>query len=148
MSKSFTIDVVTPGAEALSFESTSMQVPSWEGYLGVMANHAPMLCVLKSGMVTIKAEGTESFFAVRGGFMEVGDNKVAILADDFEAATAIKRTDAQGDLEAANAPAEVSTSGSMSDRAAAREFQRIDSEQKRAWAEARLKALDHHEGHA
>jgi F-type H+-transporting ATPase subunit epsilon len=74
-------------------------VPAFEGYLGVLPNHAPLITQLGVGVVTYKVDGKAKKMAITGGFMEVTDNKMVILADNAELAEDI-------DIERANAAKE------------------------------------------
>ena len=93
------LEVITPEQVALRVESTSVIVPGVDGQLGILRNHAPLLAGLKPGVVTYKTEhGTEKL-VVSGGFIEVAQNVVSILAPaaeksteiDFERAEAAKK---------------------------------------------------------
>ncbi|MDK2985072.1 MAG: F-type H+-transporting ATPase subunit epsilon [Clostridia bacterium] len=78
------MEVVTPDRKVLSKEVESLIVPAYEGYLGVLPKHAPLVTNLGIGVVTFKAEGSEEKMAVSGGFMEVRDDNVSIMADTAE----------------------------------------------------------------
>jgi F-type H+-transporting ATPase subunit epsilon len=84
--KTFTLEIVTPDRVVFSDEHVvSIVAPGAEGYLGVMANHAPLMTELVVGIVTLRrANGQELLLAESTGFMEVADNKVTILADSAE----------------------------------------------------------------
>lgn len=94
MAKKFKLEIVTPEKVFLSEEVESLIVPAYHGYLGVMADHAPLLCLLKAGEITVKNEG-ERFFAISSGFMEVAANRVIVLADAVEAVQEIDAARAQ-----------------------------------------------------
>lgn len=79
------LEVVTPYRHVLSTEVESVIIPSTEGYLGIMKNHAPLVAGLRIGVVHYGPAGAEKErMAVSGGFVEVSDNKVTILADTAE----------------------------------------------------------------
>jgi F-type H+-transporting ATPase subunit epsilon len=59
-------------------------LPGVEGEMGVLPNHAPILTVLKYGVITVRSEGEEDYFTVAGGVAEVKQNQVIILADAAE----------------------------------------------------------------
>ncbi len=86
MARTFSTEIVTP--ERLLFSSdqvVSLTVPAWEGSLGVMALHAPLVAALCTGVITLKlADGEEVRVATTGGFMEVADNRAVILCDIAE----------------------------------------------------------------
>lgn len=87
---SFTIEVVTPTRLVIKARATSVKVPGVEGYLGILANHAPIVTELKIGGITVDLEdGSVKMLAISGGFLEVHENKVSILADTAERAEEI-----------------------------------------------------------
>jgi len=145
MAAMFKIEVVTPDATALAADASALQVPAWEGYLGVLANHAPLLCVLKPGVLTITQDDRKRYLAVRGGFMEVGENRVKILADEIADAQKQNRGTLEAALEQAKQPIGEVTGATAEDRENAREDRTRERELKILWTEARLKALQLHE---
>ena len=69
---------------------TSLVAPAWDGYLGVLAHHAPMLAELVTGELSVVDErGARASFAVSGGYLEVGWNQVMALVDAGESAEEI-----------------------------------------------------------
>jgi F-type H+-transporting ATPase subunit epsilon len=78
----FLLRLVTPQKLLLEAEVSSLQVPGSEGYLGVLAHHAPLITALQEGKLTVKdASGRETAYHVTGGFLEVSDNRATVLAD-------------------------------------------------------------------
>ncbi len=86
MARTFSVEIVTPERVLFSSDQVvSLTVPAWEGSLGVMAMHAPMVAALRIGVITIKlADGEEVRVSTTGGFMEVADNRTVILCDIAE----------------------------------------------------------------
>ncbi|GBC94924.1 ATP synthase epsilon chain [bacterium HR16] len=85
MAKVFHLEVVTPDRALLSEDVVSIVAPGVEGYLGVLANHAPLVTELDIGILRIRyPDDTEENVAVSGGFMEVANNRVLVLADAAE----------------------------------------------------------------
>jgi len=81
----FLLRLVTPQKLLLEAEVSSLQVPGSEGYLGVLAHHAPLITALQEGKLTVKdAGGRETAYHVTGGFLEVSDNRATVLADSAE----------------------------------------------------------------
>ncbi|PKM90123.1 MAG: ATP synthase F1 subunit epsilon [Firmicutes bacterium HGW-Firmicutes-12] len=95
MAKSLKLDVVTPDRTLLSTEIASLIVPAVEGYLGVLPNHAPMILGLLPGAVKYRSDGKLNFLSISGGFMEIGPDRVTLLADCAEKANEIDRERAQ-----------------------------------------------------
>ncbi len=133
MAKSFKVSIVTPEKTAFEEEAISVILPGTEGYLGIWANHAPLVTGLTPGVVTIKESeaGSVKFMSIGGGFVEVSQNNVNIMADSCELADEI-------DLERAKAAVERATQRLRTlDTAFDRERARIAAER----AQARLKAV-------
>ncbi len=104
MAETFKFELVSPERLVLSADVESVQVPSSEGDMTVMARHAPMMTTLRAGLVTA---GDKSIY-VRGGFAEMGSKGLTILAEQavmtadmdggrFDAELAV----AEADMEAA-----------------------------------------------
>lgn len=89
--KTFNLEVITPDRVVLSDDTVvSVVAPGSEGYLGVMANHAPLMTELKVGKLDFRrADGTTGVMAISGGFLEVFENKVSVLAESAELAQEI-----------------------------------------------------------
>lgn len=85
--KTFKVEIVTPQKVAFQAEATSVSAPGVEGGFQVLFNHAPYLTILEVGLITVKdLEGHDTVFATGGGFVEVNNNRVVILADSAERA--------------------------------------------------------------
>ena len=82
--KSFAIEVVTPARVVHAGRATTVVAPAADGYLGILANHAPMLVTLTPGRIAARnPEGAMTYWRnERGGFLEVRENRVIILADE------------------------------------------------------------------
>jgi len=93
MAKTFKVSIVTAEQTLLETESTSLTLPGIGGYLGVLANHAPLVTALVPGVLTMKQEGeADSVFAVSNGFVEVARNEVSVMVDSCEPAPDIDVT--------------------------------------------------------
>ncbi len=84
--KTFQLEILTPDKKVFSGEVTYLKAPGAEGYLGILANHAPMLAALQIGELEIEIQNQRQFFALSGGFLEVLNNHVRLLAETAEAA--------------------------------------------------------------
>jgi F-type H+-transporting ATPase subunit epsilon len=89
--KTFKLEVITPDRVVISADDvTSVVAPGVEGYLGVLANHFPIMTALKIGRLNFKrADGSVKEMAISGGFMEVHNNTVTVLAEAAEQADEI-----------------------------------------------------------
>jgi F-type H+-transporting ATPase subunit epsilon len=76
----FHFDLVSPEALVFSGEVEHVVVPGSEGEFGVLAGHAPLVAMLRPGILRILGEG-ERRIMVTGGFAEVSSDGLAVLAD-------------------------------------------------------------------
>ena len=83
--KAFKLEIVTPKKIVFSGDVTSFSAPGVAGGFQVLKSHAPFLSNIAIGEVKlVDASGSESRFATSGGFVEVHDNKVILLAETAE----------------------------------------------------------------
>ncbi len=76
------IDIVSAEGEIYSGEARMVFAPAKMGEIGITPRHAPLLTALNPGEVRIQdAEGTEHFFYITGGMLEVQPKRVTVLAD-------------------------------------------------------------------
>jgi F-type H+-transporting ATPase subunit epsilon len=80
----FQFDLVSPERLLFSGEVDQVDVPGSEGDFGVFANHAPLVAIVRPGILTIFREGKEEKVVVLGGFAEVGPTGLTVLADVAE----------------------------------------------------------------
>jgi F-type H+-transporting ATPase subunit epsilon len=76
-------------------EVDEVVVPGSQGYFGVLPGHAPLLATLGIGELTYRVGRDEYHVAVVGGFAEVRNDKVIILADSAETPADIDRPRAE-----------------------------------------------------
>jgi F-type H+-transporting ATPase subunit epsilon len=82
----FHFDLVSPEKLAFSGEVTQVDVPGAEGDFGVLAGHAPLVAMLRPGILTIHGSGGAQRIVVFGGFAEVSAEGLTVLADVAEKA--------------------------------------------------------------
>jgi F-type H+-transporting ATPase subunit epsilon len=93
---SLKVEIVTAESVVYSEEGVDrLIVPGVEGELGVLTLHAPLLTMIQPGVMRIVKGGDEVELAITGGFIEVRDNRVTILADAAERAEDIDETRAE-----------------------------------------------------
>ncbi|HHM04635.1 MAG TPA: F0F1 ATP synthase subunit epsilon [Gammaproteobacteria bacterium] len=122
MAMTIHVDIVSAEAEIFSGSAAMVFAPAVMGEVGIMPRHAPLLTRIKPGEVRVrKDDGSEEFFFVSGGMLEVQPHVVTILADtaarakDLDEAAAMEAMqraeqalkDQQGEMELARAEAEL-----------------------------------------
>lgn len=103
MARSFKVVIVTPDRTAYEGEAVAATIPGQAGYLGVWANHAPLVAAVAPGLVTLRTDdaGSEQKLAVGGGFVEISGNVVNLMTDSCELAGEIDVARAQKALDRA-----------------------------------------------
>lgn len=81
-----TVTVISP--EAILFEGTTdaLVAPAFDGEVGILTGHAPMMTLLGKGTLRVGTGGGERRFAVEGGFLQVVENQVRVVTDRATAA--------------------------------------------------------------
>ncbi len=77
----FHFELVSPDRISFSGEVDQVDVPGSEGDFGVLAGHAPLIALLRPGLMTVYAGGEQTRLVVLGGFAEVGPDGLTVLAD-------------------------------------------------------------------
>lgn len=80
------LEIVTPESATYAGEVDAIIAPGIVGQFTVLPNHAPMMTMLEPGELCLRDSGQEVFIALAGGYLEVLDNKVIVLADAAERA--------------------------------------------------------------
>lgn len=81
-----TLDIVTPERRVLSVACDEVRAPGVQGGFGIRRSHTPFMSALEPGRLTYVEGGREHHFAVGGGFLQVAEDKIIVLADTAEAA--------------------------------------------------------------
>ncbi len=77
----FHFDLVSPEKLLFSGEVEQVDIPGTEGDFGVLAGHAPVVSIIRPGILTVRANGSEQKIVVFGGFAEVSSKGLTVLAD-------------------------------------------------------------------
>lgn len=102
MADNFQLQVATPERLVIDEQVSEVQLPGKSGYMGILGGHAPLLSALGGGVLTYEGGGGPHTVAISGGFVEVFENSVRVLADHAEFPEDIKVDAARRDLEQAN----------------------------------------------
>ncbi len=100
------VELVSPEDLLYSGQCTQVLARTTEGDIAFLTGHAPFIGVLTPGAVRLwTVDGTQTAAAVRGGFVEVSDDRVTILSDDAEPAGGIDAAQARAEAESARSAA-------------------------------------------
>ena len=75
------LEFVSPESVLFSGDVNQVDLPGVEGDMGILPGHAPLVTILRPGIVTIFNGGTRTPIVVTGGFAEVGPDGLSVLAD-------------------------------------------------------------------
>ena len=78
--------VLSPERTVYEGAADSVVAPAYNGSLGILRGHAPMMALLGEGALRITHGGQELRYTVAGGFLQVADNQVTVLSEHAEAA--------------------------------------------------------------
>lgn len=86
MEKEFNVSILTVDSTVYKGQAVSLVVPAQLGYLGILANHAPLAANLVSGKISLRQKSGETkvFRSKDKGFLEVYQNNVFLLLDSVE----------------------------------------------------------------
>lgn len=97
MTEQIKLDVVTPQRRVLSEQVDTVIVPGKNGELGILPAHTPLISQLQPGILRYEKNGTTTRLVVSGGFVEVGSDRVSVLADIAEFAAEVDANTARED---------------------------------------------------
>jgi F-type H+-transporting ATPase subunit epsilon len=81
MPEQIQLDVVTPERRLLSEAVDMVTLPGYGGELGILPGHTPLISRLQTGVLSYVQGGRTEQLHVSGGFVEVNDDRVSVLAD-------------------------------------------------------------------
>ena len=80
MSENFLLEIISPDNLIIESEATEVTIPSYEGQMGILKDHIPLITFLRPGLIVIKKNGEKIFFFVEEGTVEFSKNKLLILS--------------------------------------------------------------------
>ena len=76
-----TVSVISPERTLFDGDATQVVAPAYDGEVGILTGHAPMMALLGRGTLRVTESGGERRFAVEGGFLQVVDNHVRVVTE-------------------------------------------------------------------
>ena len=84
MSENFTIEIVSPSKSILKSEVTEVTIPSYEGQMGILKDHIPLITFLRPGIIDISKNSENKLFFVEEGTVEFMNNNLLILSSTIK----------------------------------------------------------------
>ena len=79
MSENFSVEIISPDKSILKSEASEVTIPSYEGQMGILKDHIPLITFLRPGLIVIKENSVEKRFFVEDGTVEFSNNNLLIL---------------------------------------------------------------------
>ena len=78
------VTVISPERAVYEGEADAVTAPAFDGEIGILDRHAPLMTVLGTGTLSIRSGGATKRFRVQGGFLQVVHNSVRVLAEHVQ----------------------------------------------------------------
>ena len=78
MSDKFIVEIISPDQSVLKIDTNEVTIPSFEGQMGILKDHIPLITFLRPGLITIKAQEEKKYY-VEEGTVEFSNNNLLIL---------------------------------------------------------------------
>ena len=79
MSENFAVEIISPDKSILKSEASEVTIPSYEGQMGILKDHIPLITFLRPGLIVIKENSVEKRFFIEDGTVEFSNNNLLIL---------------------------------------------------------------------
>ena len=80
------VSVISPEQILFEGDAESVIAPAFDGEVGILTGHAPMMTLLGSGLLRLRGSGGARTFSVAGGFLQVADDHVRVVTEQASAA--------------------------------------------------------------
>jgi F-type H+-transporting ATPase subunit epsilon len=97
------LEIVTPEKNVVNETVDAVTLPGREGELGILPGHAALISGLKPGILSYTKGATTNKMVVAGGFVEISNDRVSVLADAAETADQIDTTEARAERDRVSA---------------------------------------------
>jgi len=81
MATKLQVSVISPERTIFEGSADMVVAPAWDGQVGILRGHAPMLALLGTGTLEIRTGQQTNRFQVEGGFLQVADDVVTVLSE-------------------------------------------------------------------
>lgn len=103
MADTMQFELVSPERKLASVEALSVQIPGAEGEMTAFPNHSALLTTLRPGVLSVNSADGVTDYIVTGGFAEVSENGVTVLAEQAVAVADVTKAELQGFVDQAEA---------------------------------------------
>ena len=89
MSDKFTVEIISPNQSILKLETTEVTIPSYEGQMGILKDHIPLITFLRPGIISIQDQ--EKNYYIEEGTVEFSNNNLLILTSIVKDVKSLKK---------------------------------------------------------
>ena len=90
MSEKFTTEIISPDRSIIKTETSEVVIPSFEGEMGILKDHIPLITFLRPGLINIKTSADQKYF-VEEGTVEFSNNNLLILTSTAKEVTKMNK---------------------------------------------------------
>ena len=83
MAEKFTVEIITPDRTMLKSEAMEVTIPSYEGQMGILKDHIPLITFLRPGLISIKNQDEKKYY-IEEGTVEFSNNNLLILTSSVK----------------------------------------------------------------
>ena len=80
MSDKFAVEIISPNKSIIKTETKEVNIPSYEGEIGILKDHIPLITFLRPGLVSIVEDNSTKNFFIEEGIVEFSNNQLLILS--------------------------------------------------------------------
>ena len=91
MSENFVVEIISPDKSILKSNSEEVIIPSYEGQMGILKDHIPLITFLRPGLIIIKQDSGKKIFFVEDGTVEFVDNNLLILTSTIKSLNSLEK---------------------------------------------------------
>ena len=91
MSENFAVEIISPDKSILKSEAVEVTIPSYEGQMGILKDHIPLITFLRPGLIIIKENSGEKKFFIEDGTVEFSNNSLLILTSTVKNLDSLER---------------------------------------------------------
>ena len=91
MSENFAVEIISPDKSILKSEAVEVTIPSYEGQMGILKDHIPLITFLRPGLITIKDNSGEKIFFIEDGTVEFSNNSLLILTSTAKSLDSLEK---------------------------------------------------------
>ena len=91
MSENFAVEIISPDKSILKSEAVEVTIPSYEGQMGILKDHIPLITFLRPGLIIIKENSGKKIFFVEDGTVEFSNNSLLILTSTAKSLDSLER---------------------------------------------------------